>query len=535
MRSIEIPQPEDRDWRYRSLEILPGALTWLILASPLILGLISPRLAAYFIVAYLLLWFIRAIGLNVRSLQGFRMINKHRLVKWEQLNQDLEVLEASAVNPPKWHAGNVARVKKNITSNRIKPSEVFHAILVATYNESREVLEPTIKSVIASDYDMNKVILIVAYEGRDGARSEKPALELIQEYGSQFYHAEAIRHPLTEGEVRGKGGNISYAGRKLQKYLEEQDIDPMHVLVTTLDSDNRPDRHYLSALTYTFCSTEEPRYASYQPVAMYLNNIWDAPAPMRVIATGNSFWQVIQTMRPHTLRNFSAHAQPMAALIDTDFWSVRTIVEDGHQYWRTWFRYDGHHDVYPIFAPIYQDAVLADGYRRTLKAQFIQVRRWAWGASDIAYVGYTGFLKPNRIPRYKIWSKFLRLTEGHISWSTSPLILLLAALIPFFLHPQSYIANQLPQVASKLNQVALLGILVTLYLSMRSLPPKPARYKRRRNLWMAIQWVYLPLTTIAYSSFAAIYSQTRLMFGWYIGKFDVTEKAVVNEKGETIS
>ena len=26
---------------------------------------------------------------------------------------------------------------------------------------------------------------------------------------------------------------------------------------------------------------------------------------------------------------------------------------------------------------------------------------------------------------------------------------------------------------------------------------------------------------------AAIYSQTRLMFGWYYDKFDVTEKAVI--------
>lgn len=535
MRSIEIPQPEDRDWRYRALEILPGALTWTILFSPLILSLISPKLAAYFIVAYLLLWFIRAIGLNVRSLQGWRLIQQHKNILWESLNQDLEVLEVNAAKAPKWHARNLSRVKEYMLNNRIKPTEVVHAVLVATYNESREVLEPTIQSILVSAYDMKKIILIIAYEGRDGAQSEKASLELIKEYGDKFLYAEAIKHPVTPGEVRGKGGNISYAGRKLQKYLEKNKIDPMNVLVTTLDSDNRPDKHYFSALTYTYCSTEEPKYASYQPVAMYLNNIWDAPAPMRVIATGNSFWQVIQTTRPHTLRNFSAHAQPMAALIDTDFWSVRTIVEDGHQYWRTWFRYDGHHDVYPIFAPIYQDAVLAEGYKRTLKAQFIQLRRWAWGASDVAYVGYTGFLKPNKIPRLKIFTKFLRLLEGHVSWSTSPLILLLAAFVPFFLHPQSYLANQLPQVASKLQQVATVGVLITLYLSLRSLPPKPARYKRRRTLWMMIQWVYLPITSIGYSSFAAIYSQTRLMFGRYLGNFDVTEKAVVNSKGDAIS
>jgi hypothetical protein len=112
------------------------------------------------------------------------------------------------------------------------------------------------------------------------------------------------------------------------------------------------------------------------------------------------------------------------------------------------------------------------------------------------------------------------------------LILLLAALVPFFLNPDSYIANQLPQVASHLQQVATAGILVSLFLSMKTLPPKPERYKKRRTLWMVLQWIYLPVTSIAYSSFAAINSQTRLMFGWYLGTFDVTEKAVKSERAD---
>jgi hypothetical protein len=307
----------------------------------------------------------------------------------------------------------------------------------------------------------------------------------------------------------------------------------MHVLVTTLDSDNRPDKQYFGALTYTYCSTEEPKYASYQPIPMFLNNIWDAPAPMRVIATGNSFWNVVLSMRPHMLRNFSSHAQPMAALIDTDFWSVRTIVEDGHQYWRTWFRYDGKYDVYPIYVPIYQDAVLTDSYRRTLKMQFIQVRRWAWGASDIAYFANQAFFKINNIPLHKKIAKGWRLLEGHLSWSTAPLILLLSAYPLFFFHTSSltfgYLANELPQVASQLQRIAMVGILISLFLSIKALPPKPERYKRRRTFWMVIQWVYLPLTSIVYSSFAAINSQTRLMFGRYLG-FATTEKATKSER-----
>jgi hypothetical protein len=535
MRSIEIPQPQERDRKYRLFEILPGALTWFILFLPAILAIISPRLTAYFVIAYLLLWFVRTVGLTIRSIQGWKFMNEHRVLPWGKLNEDLENINPKTINAPKWHARNLSRVEQYMLNNRVKPSEVIHAVIIATWNESRDILEPTIQSVLGTDYDMKKVVVFLAYEERGGPEVEKRAKSLMTDYQSKFMHAEATKHIDQPGEVIGKGGNITNAGRELKKYLEKEGIDPKRVLVTTLDADNRPDKQYFQALTYTFCSTEQPKYVSYQPIPMFLNNIWDAPAPMRVVATGNTFWNIILSMRPHMLRNFSSHAQPMEALIDTDFWSVRTIVEDGHQYWRTFFRYDGKHDVYPIYVPIYQDAVLTDSYKRTLKAQFVQVQRWAWGASDIAYFAYMGFLKKNKIPKPLLFARFGRLLEGHLSWSTAPLILLLAAYPPFLFNPDSYIANQLPQVASQLQRIAMVGILSSMYLSLRSLPPKPERYKHRRTIWMILQWVYLPVTSIIYSSMAAINSQTRLMFGWYLSKFNLTEKAVKSERPDISS
>jgi hypothetical protein len=334
MRSIEIPQPEDRDWRYRVFEILPAVLTFTILLLPVILGKISPKITAYFLVAYLLLWFMRAVGLDLRSIQGWRAMKEHKGLPWGKMLVELEKLEPKTKSLPDWHARNVKRVERNIPHTRILPSQVYHAVIIAFWNETRDILEPTVQSVLDTDFDHKKIILVLAYEQRGGEVVEKLANDLIKEYGRHFYHAEAVMHPWPmTGEVIGKGGNVTFAGRRLQKYLEEVKIDPINVLVTTLDSDNRPDKQYFGALTYTYCSTEEPKHASYQPVTMYTNNIWDAPAPMRVIATGNSFWNVVLSLRPHLLRNFSAHAQPMAALIDTDFWSVRTIVEDGHQFW----------------------------------------------------------------------------------------------------------------------------------------------------------------------------------------------------------
>lgn len=533
MLSIEIPQPEERGWRYRALEIFPVAFSLTVLLTPVVLSLISLNLAAFFILVYLLFWFVRIMGQNVRSLQGHRIMNIHKKIQWKHLNEDLESLEPNAERAPKWHARNLARVKQYIPQEqRIKPSQLFHAIIVAFYNESKEILEPTIQSILASDYDAKKFILYLAYEERGGPEAEELANYLVKEYGSRFYHAEAVKHPKNiEGEIRGKGGNVTFSGRRLEQFAKQRKIDPLHVLVTTLDADNRPDKKFFGALTYTYCSTEEPKYSSYQPIQVYNNNIWDAPAPMRVIATGNTFWNLFFSMRPHVLRNFSSHAQPLAGLIDTNYWSVRTIIEDGHQYWRSYLRFDGHYEVYPIFVPIYQDAVLADSMKRTLKVQYLQVRRWAWGASDIAYVVYKGFLTKNKVPKHKLIPRLGRLVEDHITRTTAPPILLGAALVPFFISQQSYLSNQLPQIARWVQTVAMVGILVSIYLGFSILPPKPERYKRHRSLLMVVQWIYLIPSTFIYGASAAIDAQVRLALGRYLG-FQVTDKAVRTDEEE---
>lgn len=525
MTDIEIPLQKDKTKAYRWLERMPALLSYSLLILPFALSVIDPRAAAFFIVAYLLLWFFRGVGINIRVFQGYNRMKQHEKLPWQDMLADIESGEVKAAHAPKWHARNIERLK--VLPGAVKPSEALHVLMIATYNETRDVLEPTIQSVLKSDYDMKKVILVIAYEERGGPNTRKLAHELIAEYGDRFYMAEAVEHPdKMPNEVIGKGGNITYAGRVLQKRLEAKKIDPLRVILTTLDADNRPHHAYLAALTYTYAMCVNPKVISFQPIPIFTNNIWDVPALMRVIATGNSFWNLVLSLRPHAIRNFSAHAQSMATLIDTDFWSVRTIVEDGHQYWRTFFRYDGQHEVYPIHVPIYQDAVLSEGYKRTLKAQFIQIRRWAYGASDISYVWTKGFLTPNNVPRLKMIGRTARLVESHVSWATGPLLLAFAGFIPIIFNPEDIAANQLPNVISRIQQIAMGGLVITMFLSFKSLPPKPARYTHRRTIFMVFQWILLPITTIAYNSFAALYSQTRLLRGKYLDTFDVTEKAV---------
>lgn len=536
MTDIEIPYEKDRNRTYRFFEILPGALSWFMLFLPLILSLINVTFASVFILAYLLVFFVRSMGVNIRAFQGYSMLQRHRRLPWRDMLTELQqgkVLSAHA-HRPQWHTSNL--VSRGVKPPILQPDDVVHAVIIATYNESREVLEPTIQSVVDSDYDMKNVILVLAFEERGGPDVAEQATALIAKYKDTFKHAMAVQHPSDiKGEVRGKGGNITYAARVMQSYLEKEQIDPLRVIVTTLDADNRPDPKYLAALSYMYCVYPDPVHVSIQPISMYTNNIWDAPAPMRVVATGNTYYNIVLALRPHMLRNFSAHAQSMASLIQTDFWSVRTIVEDGHQFWRSYFKFDGNYRVIPLYVPIYQDAVLADGYLKTFKAQFIQLRRWTYGASDIAYVITRGYFMPNKIPRYDLMTKVARLIESHVTWAVGAIISLIAGFIPSLIHSNSYAANELPIIVSHIQTVALIGLSASLFICFKTLPPKPERYKRHRTLFMLLQWLYLPVTTIVFNSFAALYSQTRLMFGKYFDKFDVTEKAVVTASGETVS
>lgn len=536
MTDIEIPYERDRHGHYRFFEILPGFLSWTLLFMPLILSYINVTVAVIFILAYLLIYFVRSIGYSIRALQGYLTMRNHLKLDWQSMLADIHngKLIEKDFKRPKWHLHNLARIK---TLKKVyDPYELIHAVIIATVNETREVLEPTIQAVINSDYDTKKMILVIAYEGRAGQAAEDRVGELIKLYGGYFYYAMMVKHPPDiPNELIGKGANISYAGHQLHNFLSSENIDLEKVIVTTLDADNRPDKRYFACVSYLYCVVPDPLKASFQPLPMFTNNIWDAPTLMRVIATGNTLFYIVGTQRPHIARNFSAHAQSMKALVDMNFWSVRTIVEDGHHFWRSYFCYDGDYRVYPLSIPVYQDAVLADGYIRTIKAQFIQLRRWTYGASDIAYVADKGFFVKNKISKLDVLFKFLRLLEGHVTWATGTLLIFGAAFIPPLLHPQSFAANELPLIVSRIQRIGLIGLLATVLVCLLTLPPRPERYKRSRSLLMVLQWALAPISSVFFGSSAAFYSQTRLMIGKYISKFDVTEKAVITVSGQTLS
>ncbi len=540
-RSLEIPLGR-RTRKYRFFEILPGAISYIGVILLFVLSYFSPIAGAVYLIAIISTTLVKAVGIAYRTYGGFNTMKAAEKVDWRQRCEDLENpheayerlhAKSSGGYDYAMHVANLKRISSDSEARQkfLRPSEVYQAVIMAAYNEGIETMRPSIEAVKNSTFSSKRIIFVLGYEERGGEEIEKTAKELKKLFKDDFKDFLLVKHPDgLKGEIKGKGPNLCYAGEALSKYIVQKHINRERVIVTTIDSDNQMSPKYLDALAYEFCVRDnvERQHRSYQPICVFTNNIWDAAAPMRVIAVSNSFFNVIQTMRPHALRNFASHSQPLAALEDMNYWSKRTIVEDGHQYWRSYFFFRGEYDVVPIRVPIGQDAVLNDTVLETLKAQFIQLRRWDYGASDVAYVGNLLFDRNREVPFFKTFPKFMRLLDSHVTGAMIAPIVAFGGWVPMIMNlsDRGMTVFNLPMVVGTVQTIASIGILVTIFASLRMLPERPARYRKTKKISMVLQWVLAPVIALVYSSAAAFYSQTRLLVGRYMENFDVTKKVV---------
>jgi cellulose synthase/poly-beta-1,6-N-acetylglucosamine synthase-like glycosyltransferase len=493
--------------RQRLLEILPGLLSWGFLLLPLFFSFLYPAAVIVFVLFYAVYWLFKALFMSYHLIAGYKKYKQAVSRNWQKSLKTL-------LPRGRWR-------------------DIWHVVIIPMTNEELPILTSSFAALAGSDYPLDRIIVVLAIEGRFSEHGRSVSKALRSQFEDTFASFFVTEHPADlPGEIRGKGPNITWAGKQVSKLIRTQEIPSENVIVTTLDADNRVHKQYFAALTYAYLTNPDPIRKSYQPISMYFNNIWQVPLTIRLVSIGSSFWQMIESSRPHRLRNFSAHAQSLKTLLDTNFWSVKTIVEDGHQFWRTFFAYDGIHRVVPIHVPVYQDAVFSPfGPWATLQAQYQQRRRWAWGASDVAYVGehlLQLYERMGKIPWHGLVQWF-RLIEGHTSLATTSLILALLGWLPILVNEEvrlTVMGVKFPVIYSRLLTTASLGLLITMILTARLLPQRPAKRLNRLTIWgeWALIPLLIPLNNIFFGCLPALDAQTRLMLGRYMTTFHVTPK-----------
>jgi len=501
------------------------------LTLPVIFTFSYPRAVSIFILFYTVLWLLRSIGFAFFLSTGYLKTKRYMTVEWYRYlsifhHTDFSSILKRALPDTQNVLEELHRKYQKMPLDKRKTiDDIYHIVMVPTYKEEVEILRHSFQAIADAHYDKSRIFVVLATEERDRERAMKNAEMLQNEYNGKFGALFVIEHPANlPGEVPGKGGNISFAGIEVTKKIIEQGIDPSNVIVTTIDADNIIHPDYLACLALHYIANPHRKNRSFQSLPLFFNNIWNVPIFSRLVALGSSFWHIIQSGRKDRLRNFAAHSQPLDALIEMDYWSRTSIVEDGHQFWRAYFHFKGDHRVIPLFMPIYQDAVQLDTYWDTLKGQYLQLRRWAWGSTDIAFVAVNFWRMRHEIPIWRTLRRFWILFEGHYMWATAPLIITMATPIPRMLNEafeQSVSGYNFGMLLGSFFRISLISMVVSVLVSMLMLPKNPKGWKGR--LSAMLMWVLLPITTIIFGAIPAIDAQTRLMLNKRLD-FNVTKK-----------
>jgi hypothetical protein len=246
-----------------------------------------------------------------------------------------------------------------------------------------------------------------------------------------------------------------------------------------------------------------------------------------VAASSNTFWQMMQQIRPNNLATYSSHSMTWRALVDIGFWSTAMVSEDSRIFWHCYLFYNGDYRVEPLYFPVSMDSIMIQDNWSTMKGLYKQQRRWGWGVENNPYFIFNVIKRWKQLPKVKAVGKVFAQIYGFHSWATNALIVGFIGWLPIFFGGEVFnsmvLSGNLPIVTKTLMILAMVGLFISAILSTLLMPRKPDGVSALKRVLVVLEWLMLPFGIIVFGSFPAIDAQTRLMLGKYMG-FLVTPK-----------
>ena len=456
-KASDLKNPKER-FIYRLFEMFPGVTSWLILFLIVFLSWKAPFWISIFIMVFVIFWLLRTIYFSIHLWTGYRKMAEKEKTDWIKKLEGL----------PQW-------------------KDIYHLIVIPMYDEPIEIVRDCFNSLINSNYPKDKMMVVLACEGKTRDQVQATADQIEKEFGSQFFKFMITWHPANiPGEIMGKGSNETW-GTKIAK---EKLIDPLNIpydkiIFSPFDVDTVVYPKYFSCLTYQYLTAEKPTRTSFQPVPLYINNIWQAPVLSRIFAFSATFWHTMNQERPEKLVTFSSHSMSFKALVEVNFKQTNVVSDDSRIFWQCFLQYDGDYRVEPLYYPVSMDANVSSNSFKTMWNIYKQQRRWAYGVGDIAYFLF-GFMKNKKIPFNKRVSFIIESIEGHISWATASIMIFLLGWLPLVLGGPEFshtmLSYNLPNVISRVMTFTMIGLISSIYLSVIILPPKPPKFGNLKYL-----------------------------------------------------
>lgn len=483
----------------RALEILPGFVSWSLILFPVWGSLIFPTAVAYYVIAFAVYWLYRSITLAVLSIVAHLKIKASSRFDW--------INDLKKRFPESWHS-------------------IHHIIIIPTYQEPIATLQRTLTALSRQSYPVKNLHIMLSFEEREGAAAAVKSKALIQEFSKVFGHIWTTFHPDIHGEVKGKSSNTSWGARRAKEFLVDQEkFDIEKVTITSEDADALFHHHYFAALTESFLRLPDRFNRIWQGSIVFYNNIWKVPAPVRVMSSVFSVTQMYILMRRDRLVNFSTYSTSLKHIVEIDYWDTDVIPEDYRLFFKSYFAKKGAFEVEPIFLPIFADAAESNGWWATMKNQYMQLQRWAWGVSDDAYI-IRQYVLAEGVPFWDKTIRVFKVIEDHFLWPVNWFAITVSAIMPPLLNEQfsrTILGKTLPQVTSALLTLSLISMVVIFAIDAMNRPPRPNKHNPLSYIRQPLEFLLLPVVGFFFSALPGIDAHTRLILGKYI-EYKVTEK-----------
>lgn len=486
----------------RFLEILPGALTWLAITSPIWLSFALPFAVAYLLLLADIYWLFNSWKISALVLIGYHRMKKAISINWtDRLRKDF---------PHEWE-------------------EYYHLIVLPTYKEALFILAPAFDAIADSNYPKKKIFLAVGFESRDDPAKIEETSEYLKKYSQKIGGVFTTVHPFgLPGEVPGPGSNRNWMINNAVKEFKKRGIKPEQVLVTTLDADFVIHRQFLAGAMHKYLTlpVETRKKISLTGVFLYNNNYWQAPTPMRLMAAGTAFWQLSEMVGSDKYINFSSLTMNLKSILDVGGWMPDKVNDDSGFYWKAYYHFKGEYKVIPHFLPISADANLDTTLWRTFKNAYGQLKRWAYGVEHIPFI-FAQYFKRDDV---NFWDKTDKLTFimwSYFKWGTLALFIAFGGFLIPLVNPaysHSALAVNLPTISSWILDGAFIGLFSTIYVHEKTVVPRPKNWGLTQKIWSYAQWLLVPIILVTIATFPAIDAQTTLMMGRHL-EFRVTNKA----------
>ena len=478
----------------RFLEILPGFLSWNLILFPLWGALVMPLAVAYYVLLFDVFWFYKSITIAFTGTISYLRIEAAQKLNW------LEEVKLF----PDWQ-------------------KVQHLVIIPTVNEPRHILERTLQGILHQNFPKEQFSIILAFEARRG-NWPRTAAFLKKKYQKKFGDLLCTAHRLKKGETIGKHSNARHALEKAKQRLVPR-YNSAYLIVTSCDADHLFHPQHFAYLTFKFLDDPLRYLKFWQPALMFYNNFWRLPAITRVINTFSTVWNTALLTRTDRLISCQNYSLSFKLLDEVGGWDPDVIPEDYHIFFKAFFKKQGKVEVEPIFLPLWADAAESTSLLATLKNQYQQFKRWAWGVSDDPYV-IKNYLLSSEIPFWTKTIRTLRVLEDHILWPVNWFIITLGITIPSLLNPnfsRTVIGYSLPRLSSFILSFCLLFLVVILIIDAKQRPPRPAFVSKFRALLIPLEFILMPISSFFFTALPGLDAHTRLMLGKYI-KYRVTEK-----------